>query len=41
MIGVPWANTLTVKWMDADTPQIIQKKDGRVTMITTCAVWNK
>lgn len=38
MIGVPWANTLTVKWMDADTPQIIQKKDGRVTTIITCAV---
>ena len=33
MIGVPWADTLTVKWIDADTPQIIQKKDGQVTMI--------
>lgn len=38
MIGVPWANTLSVKWIDADTPQIIQKKDGQVTMIITCAV---
>jgi hypothetical protein len=38
MIGVPWANTLTVKWIDADTPQIIQKKGGQVTMIITCKV---
>ena len=38
MIGVPWAHTLAVKWIDADTPQIIQKKDGQVTMIITCAV---
>lgn len=38
MIGVPWADTLAVKWIDADTPQIIQKKDGQVTMIITCAV---
>ena len=38
MIGVPWADTLTVKWIDAGTPQIIQKKDGQVTMIITCTV---
>ena len=38
MIGVPWADTLTVKWIDADTPQIIQKKDGQVTMTITCTV---
>lgn len=38
MIGVPWADTLAVRWIDADTPQIIQKKDGQVTMIITCAV---
>lgn len=38
MIGVPWAHTLTVKWIGADTPQIIQKKDGQVTMIITCTV---
>ena len=38
MIGVPWADTLTVKWIDADTPQIIQKKDGQATMIITCTV---
>lgn len=38
MIGVPWADTLSVKWVDAGTPQIIQKKGGRVTMIITCAV---
>ena len=38
MIGVPWADTLSVKWIDADTPQIIQEKDGQVTMIITCKV---
>jgi hypothetical protein len=38
MIGVPWADTGSVKWIDADTPQIIQKKDGQVTMIITCKV---
>ena len=38
MIGVPWADTLTVKLIDADTPQIIQKKQGQVTMIITCTV---
>jgi hypothetical protein len=36
MIGVPWANTLTVKWIDADTPQIIQMKGSQV--IITCKV---
>jgi hypothetical protein len=38
MIGVPWADTLSVKWIDAHTPQMIQKKDGRVTMLITCKV---
>jgi len=38
IIGVSWADTLTVKWIDADTPQIIQKKDGQLTMIITCKV---
>ena len=38
VIGVPWADTLSVKWIDADSPQIIQKKDGQVTMIITCKV---
>jgi hypothetical protein len=38
MIGVPWADTLSVKWIDAETPQIIQKKAGQVTMIITCTV---
>jgi hypothetical protein len=28
MIGVPWADTLSVKWIGADTPQIIPK-EGR------------
>ena len=38
MIGVPWANALTVKWIDANTPQIIQKKGTQVRMIITCKV---
>ena len=38
MIGVPWADTLSVKWIDGDTPQIIQKKHGQVTMIITCTL---
>ena len=38
MIGVPWADTLTVKWIDAETPQIIQKKHGQVTLIIICTV---
>ena len=38
MIGVPWADTLSVKWVDAGALQIIQKKGGQVTMIITCAV---
>jgi hypothetical protein len=38
MIGVSWADTVSVKWVDAHTPQMIQKKDGQVTMIITCRV---
>jgi hypothetical protein len=38
MNGVPWADTLSVKWIDSDTPQIIQKKGATVTMIITCKV---
>jgi hypothetical protein len=38
MIGVPWADTVSVKWMDAHAPQMIQKKGGQVTMTITCKV---
>lgn len=38
MIGVPWADTVSVKWIDARTPQMIQKKSGEVTMTITCKV---
>ena len=38
MIGVHWADMVSVKWIDAHTPQMIQRKDGRVTMIITCRV---
>lgn len=38
MIGVPWADTVSVKWIDAHAPQMIQKKSGWVTMIITCKV---
>jgi len=38
MIGVSWADVVSVKWIDAHTPQMIQKKDGQVTMIITCRV---
>ena len=38
MIGVPWADTVSVKWIDARTPQMIQKKDGQITITITCKV---
>lgn len=38
MIGVPWANTVSVKWIDAHTPQMLQRKGGEVTMVITCKV---
>jgi len=38
MIGVSWADTVSVKWIDAHTPQMIQKKDGQVTRTITCTV---
>ena len=38
MIGVPWADMVSVKWIDAHTPQAIQKKRGQVTMTITCNV---
>jgi hypothetical protein len=38
MIGVPRADMVSVKWIDAHTPQAIQKKGGQVTMTITCKV---
>lgn len=38
MIGVPWADMVSVKWIDAHTPQMIQKKDGHNTITITCTV---
>lgn len=38
MIGVPWADMVSVKWIDAHTPQMIQKKNGQVTLTITCKV---
>ena len=38
MVGVSWADTVSVKWVDGHTPQMIQKKNGQVTRIITCTV---
>jgi hypothetical protein len=38
MIGVPWADMVSVKWIDAHTPQMIQKKGGQVTITITCKI---
>jgi hypothetical protein len=38
MIGVSWADTVSVKWLDAHTPQMIQKKNAKVTRVITCKV---
>jgi hypothetical protein len=38
MIGVPWADSVSVRWIDAHTPQTIQKKNGEVTVNITCEV---
>jgi hypothetical protein len=32
MIGVPWADTVSVKWIDARTPQAIQGRRGHVVV---------
>ena len=37
-IGVPWADRVSVKRIDAQTVQAIQKKGGQVTMTITCKV---
>jgi hypothetical protein len=36
--GIPWADAVSVKRIDARTPQMIEKKGGQVTMIITCKV---
>jgi len=36
--GIPWADMQSARWIDAHTPQLIQKKGGRVMMIVTCRV---
>lgn len=38
MMGVPWADTASVTWIDAHTPQMIQKRRGHLTMTITCKV---
>ena len=38
MIGVPWADTVSVKWTDNHEPQMVQRKRGQVTMTITCKV---
>ncbi|HKW31502.1 MAG TPA: hypothetical protein VJN92_00745 [Candidatus Acidoferrum sp.] len=38
LIGVHWADTVSVKWIDSHTPQMIQKKADQVTMKITCRV---
>jgi len=37
-IGVPWADMVSVRRIDAHTVQAIQKKGGQVTMTITCKV---
>jgi hypothetical protein len=36
--GIPWADMQSARWIDAHTPQLIQKKGGQVTMTVTCKV---
>ena len=36
--GIAWAKVQSAGWIDAHTPQLIQKKGGQVTMIVTCMV---
>jgi hypothetical protein len=35
---VPWADVQSARWVDAHTPQLIQKKGGQVMMTVTCKV---
>jgi hypothetical protein len=36
--GIPWADMQSARWVDAHTPQLIQKKSGQVVMTVTCKV---
>ena len=36
--GIPWADMQSARWVDAHTPQLIQKKGGQVMMTVTCKV---
>ena len=36
--GIPWADVQSARWVDAHTPQLVQKKGGQVTMTVTCSV---
>ena len=36
--GIPWADMQSARWVDARTPQLIQKKGGQVMMTVTCKV---
>lgn len=38
IIGVPWADMQSARWVDAHTPQLIQKKAGHIMMTVTCKV---
>jgi hypothetical protein len=37
LIGVAWADTLSAKWIDAETAQLIEKRNSQITMLITCA----
>jgi len=36
--GIPSADMQSAKWIDAHTPQLIQKKNGKLTTTVTCKV---
>jgi len=36
--GIPWADMQSARWVDAHTPQLIQKKSGQIMMTVTCKV---
>lgn len=38
MIGVVWADAVAVKWTEDREPQMIQSKNGQVTVTITCRV---
>jgi len=38
ILGIPWADMQSARWVDAHTPQLVQKKGGQVMMTVTCKV---